>query len=289
MRVNDLARFICEREAVRIKKENGKRKPWTGDKILQTFRFCNVRREDDAVTRWLRRNYYPDFAKDQDVWFAAVIARLLNLPESLDDVAIQHHTVLPWKPEEFSRILHERKAAKEKNFNAAYIVSTNGVPMDKVDYLVTRVLGPLWAKRKKLRPRAGDQLDEYHQKLMQFDGLGSFISAQVIADLKYIAACPLRKSVDYQSFAASGPGSRRGLNRVMGRPSDYHQSELSWRLELGDLRHELNNRLERSDLFSGHPLHAQDVQNCLCEFDKYERIRLGEGRPKQLYPGRSGQ
>jgi hypothetical protein len=30
-------------------------------------------------------------------------------------------------------------------------------------------------------------------------------------------------------------------------------------------------------------LHAQDIQNCLCEFDKYERVRLGEGTPKQLY------
>ena len=29
--------------------------------------------------------------------------------------------------------------------------------------------------------------------------------------------------------------------------------------------------------------HAQDIQNCLCEWDKYERARLGEGRPKQLF------
>jgi hypothetical protein len=32
-------------------------------------------------------------------------------------------------------------------------------------------------------------------------------------------------------------------------------------------------------------LHAQDLQNCLCEFDKYERVRLGEGRPKAKYNG----
>ena len=32
-------------------------------------------------------------------------------------------------------------------------------------------------------------------------------------------------------------------------------------------------------------MHAQDLQNCLCEFDKYERERLGEGHPKQRYPG----
>jgi hypothetical protein len=30
-------------------------------------------------------------------------------------------------------------------------------------------------------------------------------------------------------------------------------------------------------------LHAQDLQNCLCEFDKMERARLGEGKPKRRF------
>jgi hypothetical protein len=33
-------------------------------------------------------------------------------------------------------------------------------------------------------------------------------------------------------------------------------------------------------------MHAQDVQGiACCEWDKYCRARLGEGRPKQHYPG----
>jgi len=28
---------------------------------------------------------------------------------------------------------------------------------------------------------------------------------------------------------------------------------------------------------------AHDLQNCACEFDKYMRVKLGEGEPKQLY------
>ena len=28
---------------------------------------------------------------------------------------------------------------------------------------------------------------------------------------------------------------------------------------------------------------AQDVQNCLCEWDKYQRAKNGEGRPKQNF------
>lgn len=29
-----------------------------------------------------------------------------------------------------------------------------------------------------------------------------------------------------------------------------------------------------------------DVQNCLCEFDKYRRLTLGEGRVRARYDGR---
>ena len=30
-------------------------------------------------------------------------------------------------------------------------------------------------------------------------------------------------------------------------------------------------------------LEMRDIEHCLCEFDKYERTRLGEGRPRAKY------
>jgi hypothetical protein len=69
-------------------------------------------------------------------------------------------------------------------------------------------------ERKNMRPQTGDTL-ESTTTADGFDGLGSFIAAQVVADLKYIE--PLNKRFDWQTFAASGPGSRRGLNRVARR------------------------------------------------------------------------
>jgi hypothetical protein len=287
MRVNDLVRFIIARECVRVNKEKGKPRPWTSDPILNKYRFCNVRREDDAVTKWLRNTYYPSFVSStasfldkgppqhEDTWFAAVVARLLNNPDAL--TAVQKY-ILPWKPEKFRETLHKRKAAGEKNFNAAYIVSTNGVAMDKIDYITYKILGILWAERKNMRPKPTDTLEVYHDMLMQFDGLGSFIAAQVVADLKYIE--PLKSAADWWAFAASGPGSRRGLNRVVERDVNAPWREPTWRAQLKYLLEEVNKALLKADWPK---LHAQDLQNCLCEFDKYERARLGEGTPKQIY------
>jgi hypothetical protein len=275
MRVNELVSFIKERENVRKRKEAGLKQPWTRDSILQRFRFCNVHREDDRVTRWLRAEYYPTFEEQEDVWFAAVVARLFNLPESL--ASIQRY-IVPFKPQRMRAILHNRRARGEKNFNAAYIVSTNGVAMDKVDYLLDRVLGILWAERRKLRVREDDTLESFYNRLVQFDGMGSFIAAQVVADLKYIALNMggLRDRRDWWTFAASGPGSRRGLNRVMGAEPVASWKEVEWRSQLARLREAVSHKY-------GKPMHAQDLQNCLCEFDKYERARLGEGTPKQIY------
>jgi hypothetical protein len=36
-------------------------------------------------------------------------------------------------------------------------------------------------------------------------------------------------------------------------------------------------------------LSCSDVQFCLCEYDKYERTRLGEGKPKNKYIYKEGK
>lgn len=275
MRSKELTDFIIAREKVRVAKEAGlPRAKWTKDPILAKYRFCNVHREDDRVSQWIKREMRDPFKDHKDLWFMMVVARLLNLPESLE--AVLPH-ILPWKPEKFRKVLHERKFSGKKNFNGAYIVSTNGKAMEKVDYLIAYVLNPLWAARELVRPHVGMWLAEFHTTLSQYDGLGSFMAAQVVADMKY--APVLQNATDWHTFAASGPGSRRGLNRVMGKPVDAPWPGVTWFDALVTLRNAVLARW-------GQPLHAQDLQNCLCEFDKYERVRLGEGTPKQLYKER---
>jgi hypothetical protein len=138
---------------------------------------------------------------------------------------------------------------------------------------------PLWNQREVLRPQPGDTLNSYHMTLGQLYGMGSFMAAQVVADLKYVE--PLMSASDWWTFAASGPGSRRGLNRVLGLPKDNPWREDEWRLANERLRGWFNDRWEHE------PLHGQDLNNLECEFDKWERVRLGEGRPRAKYHSRA--
>jgi hypothetical protein len=276
LRTKELFAFMRERYAIFLKKEAGEPKPWTADPILQRFRFCNIYREDDKVTRWIRVNWREPHTDDPDLWFAMVVARHLNLPASLEELGYP----VPWDGARFVELMTARKARNERNFSAAYMIGTNGNPVEKAIFLEDRIFTPLWQARDTLRPRAGDTLTAYHMMLGQIYGLASFLTAQVIADTKFHGV--LRQAPDWWDFAASGPGSRRGLNRVIGRDKDAGWREDDWRLTLARLR----GAVEPLVLDAGMPpLSAQDLQNSLCEFDKYERARLGEGRPKQLYAG----
>ena len=77
----------------------------------------------------------------------------------------------------------------------------------------------------------------------------------------------------------SGPGSRKGLNYVVGRdPKTAWRSEREWRSAFDEVWDTIAPELKRS----GIELHAQDFQSCLCEFSKYETIRNG-GRAKRRY------
>lgn len=76
--------FIRERERVRQAKERGDPFPWTTDSIISGNRFCNVRREDDRVTRWVATHWRND---DLDNWFAMAVVRLaINRIATMRDI-----------------------------------------------------------------------------------------------------------------------------------------------------------------------------------------------------------
>lgn len=275
MRVKELCAFIEARERhrrVRHGETSWKQLRRDPDPIIAKYRFCNVRRNDDRVSKWVHEHYLDHWRDDPYLWFALIVARLFNNEPTLS--VIRPH-VLPYSPRAMRGALMLRANAGVKNFNAAYIVSTNGRAMNKIDYVVDLVLTPMWKQRKFITSRMQvGQLANVQLLLEEQQGLGSFMAAQIIADLKY--AHPA-KWVDFDTFAASGPGSRRGLNRVMGRDLTAGWREDVFRATLATLRDSVNSRLKME------PITAQDIQNCLCEFDKYERARTGDGEPKQLY------
>lgn len=277
MRTEELFAFIKERDSIFRKKEAGLPKPWTDDPILQSYRFCNVYRERDTETLWFAKNWRIPFAKDPDMWFASLVFRLVNWSDTFGGLAFP----VPWDPQAFKRTLQGRKKAGLKVYSGAYMISTHGVKEEKASYL-TKSLNIIWKNREEIRYRHGEYLADFHARLMECRDVGSFLAGQVIADAKYCGS--MYHAKDWWTFAASGPGSRRGLNRVRELPVRHPQKEADWRMNLAALKAEIDPLVKTEKTMMN--IHAQDLQNCLCEFDKRERVRLGEGFPKQKYNGK---
>jgi DNA polymerase-1 len=271
--VDDLLYWTGERVQMRVRKERGDPEPWTADPILRDRRFCNVRREDDAVTRWIAKNWRTPHADDPDLFVAMTIARLVNKKETLEALGYP----LPWDPERFLSVM----AGLKTPYSAAYTITAGSNKRDektgeklypnKPAFQVAEIFGPLWQARTFTRPRAGDTLERFSARLSGFKYLGSFYRGQIIADLKYVE--PLRSAPDWMTFAEPGPGSKPGLNRVLGRPADAPWTDNEWRGELRWLREEIAPDLERLGLGD---LHMQDLQNVCCETNKFLRARSGE-------------
>jgi hypothetical protein len=276
MRVEALANWIKERYAIRERRLAGMAKPWTEDPILRDFRFCNVYREHDKETIWIAENWRNPNTTDPDVWFAMTVARFVNWSPTLEAIGYP----VPWDSKKFRYTLDYRSQFGEKVYTGAYIIPPGGGYKNKAEYLAKEVLTPLWEQRDYVRASLVS-CHHLHHRLMEFKGTGNFLAGQIVCDTKFTRT--LDTALDWWEFAVEGPGSKRGLNRVCARPVNQNWKKGEWWIKLMELKARISPIIEIE--WKMPRLSAQDLQNCLCEFDKYERVRLGEGRPRSGYDG----
>lgn len=296
--------------------------PLTADPVLGQYRFCNVFRELDRVTQWVDRNIRRPFADHPDLWMMLAIARYINWPPTLQWLMNRGEAKcdfnawpnnggqgLPhfaFSPEALGRALDHWSATGAKVYTGAYMIRAESNPKaewyswTKQQYIARIVLGRLWEDRESwaeaLKPheyRSGmDQSDvdvEFPtmeatwQRFQQprYIGWGPFMAYQVVVDMRHTRL--LRDAPDINTWSALGPGSRRGLNRLAGRPVDYPLRQAEGLAEMREIWQE-QDRWRAPWVPS---IELSDIQNSLCETDKLLRVRNGEGKPRAQYvPGR---
>jgi len=274
-RYDQLLYWVKERHRIKKVKEAGQQPPYTLDPVLQNYRFTNVHREDDTVTKWIHKHWCRPNQHDRDLWFAILVSRLINLPETLQELGFMSH----WDNEHFIKVLRSRKNRGLRIYNGAYMLATHKHKMDKTDYYAWR-LENIYGHRDNIRPRSGDKLQYFYDRLIIHDGFSSFMVSQVIADIKHYE--PLTQATDWWSFAQPGPGSLRGMRRLYGQQPTDTSRDKQWSNRMETYRVILNKDLNGLGIKE---VCAQNAQNILCEFDKYMRALSGEGRPKQKYNG----
>lgn len=277
----ELERFFFwarERYSVMLKKEAGAERPWTSEQVLQDFRFCNVFREDDKVTRWFRENVREHMRDDLRVGFACVAFRYFNLP-STGQLLLDYELFRNWDPD----IVRHALANQKPLITGAYMVKTP-LRKPKLEGLI-EILEPVWEGRQKIVEQR--TLEATHAHLMSFPWIGPFMAYQAVSDLRFTEF--LENASDINTWTSLGPGSARGLSRLLyGKPEG---------LNAGNPRHNviavgaMRDILEASKQAIYWPAEwprweLSTVQHWLCEYDKIQRTLLLEGSPKQRYDGR---
>lgn len=287
MNLEPVLHFVREREAIRHKRLAGEAAPWTDDPILQRYRFCNVRREHDRVSQWLIRNVLVPPIPPETQWrsldrflLLATLCRWVNWPPTIE-LLLEHFMTI--NPPDFEVIGHKidaRTASGEKAWTGAYMVRAKpGYGRGKghfiaVDVIKNCLMPALPSIREALQ--TGSRQATW-AAFTQVSNFGSFTSGQIVADLGYTAL--LRDAPDTFTWAPQGPGSVRGLNRVLGRPLKSRFKDEEFCIYLQEIRSAIISEL--GPAYDSLTLH--DVQNVMCEYSKYAKALLGEGRPRATY------
>lgn len=256
------AKFIIDRENVRIRRKTHEVGPWTKNKILHGYHFTNVRREDDKVSKYLLGVWYPEIKGDSNphLWGAIMIARFINSPESLEAV----------KQEVKAR---DYTAAKNK----LAVMMAEGKTVFRSAYLQPEIKGFTRLEKifEVLLPKIIkadipiSSLEAAVEKICSIKYFGEFMAGQIVMDAIHVidSADEPNSWADCFTYAPIGPGSVRGLNRL-------REKELTRKLKRPQYETEIAELHTCQDMWKWRAL---DLEHALCEWDKYERLLWGQG------------
>lgn len=264
--------------------------PYTFDRVISGFRFCNVFRQLDTVTEWVINRVLLPYADHPNLLMMVAACRWINWPDTLEEAMADRRAwpyELPlWEDgRHLTRLLEARAARGDKVFTGAYMIraeSNRAQPFygwTKHRYVAEAVIDPV----RTLQLWRGATRTEVHAMFDNLYGWGAFMAYEAVTDLTYIP--PLRDAVDRDTFVVAGPGALRGLRRLRrtGPPSN-----------------EMRDLLAASRYARGHPpgglaeyvpdLDLRAIEHSLCEFDKWQRVWREEGKMRSRWnEGRTPQ
>ncbi len=262
--------YVNERLAVQQKKESGLSAPWTEDRILRDFRFTNVSRRDDRVSRWFIENIAErdDLATEAKV-YNTFLFRAFNKTETAEGL------MLPFKKngEKYLRglIADMRASGYDKHFGTAYFQSglkgawktdddTSNRMVDMVEWLI--------ANDYYSKVTAASNQKECFETIKEVAGFAEFLAYQVFVDLTYIPEFPFTD----KEFTVSGPGCHKGINCLFDERDGMTDEECIFWIR------------DNQELFGlTTDVSVMDIENCFCEFSKFIGIQLNPKKRMRKY------
>lgn len=284
--LHDYVGYVTERHHAWSARQLGlPREDWTQDHIIAAAKFCNSFRLLDRGSQFVARELLAPLADDQEreALFRALFYRFTNLPDAWENF-LQRVGRYPLEedlgPEgTLRRVMGEWQASGGRVFSGAYTIgpgpNNTGVP--RLEFAI-RVAESIMRSPVADEVLAAEGVEARVRTLAAAPQMGVFIALQTQTDFGY------RFGDTEDQWAGIGPGSRRGLQRLFPRETfglsrEAQARSLDHMRELQALVEE-SPRAPRIELADGSSrgLSIMDIQNTLCEFDKYVRAQHSESR-----------
>jgi len=271
--------WIAKRQSIFWKRVHGEDPPWTKDSILSQYKFTNVYRVLDRSTQFMLKNVIYDSSwNEEDIIFRVMLYKFFNLPntwmqliEDLDDDI----SVDTFDKEEYKEILDIMTNYGGAIYSNAYMMTGAKSYGSDIKHHNHMEMFDMFFKSGKIpfvkEIMKSKSLDQLYKNLLRAKYVGPFLAMQLATDLNY---SPLF-DFDQDSFVIAGPGAVRGLQKLYEEiPKGTKYEDL-----LEDVMHDFDSHYNRVQFI---PLKADngntilpsimDIQNCMCEFDKYMRV-----------------
>lgn len=298
--------YLKERERVRRRKaadlvalenfEDPQGPPWTDDPVLQQYKFTNVRRHHDKTSMKLRELFYEKhFYEDKaSVLMNCALFRYFGTWEFAEAVGWQDYENFDF--EGIKEKARQRLIRRERVFTGAYVITNQGISAPKQEVVVDVFLKGLhsWTPTILAEAKASQSWKSVARVMRSIPGFGGtgFMTKEVLIDTTYTGFWKQVQITeedgrfswpeDWWEWTPVGPGALRGAARVLG---DDLAVPLKEKKAFGVIKNLQFWQESYWPIAEYGQLSPTDIQFGLCEFDKYERVRLGQGKPRSRYKG----
>jgi hypothetical protein len=284
--------FASERQSIFERRVAGQASPWTSDKILAKYKFCNVFRAADRVSQYLIRDvaYASGGYTVEDRVFQIIAFRMFSKIDTwrrLQSILGRAPIIADLEHGSLEKALDCIRSEGAGLYTGAFILCATDAYGRGLKHRNHVELFRHMFIRDDLAHDVlnASSLQAIYDLLHRYPLMGDFMSYQIAVDLNYSDFLHFNEN----DFVKAGPGALRGIRKAFEQTNGLSPEEIIlWMVEQQEHQFERLG-LKFNGLWGRH-LHAIDCQGLFCELDKYCRealpdLKSARQRIKAKYAG----
>lgn len=311
--INMFFKAMFERQEVWYKRNILKQAaPWTKDKILANYKFTNVYRELDRASQWLIKNVLTDTANQtmEDIIFKIIIFRFYNKPDTFTHPKYKVE-LQSWHTFNVERMWEESVLYREKVDNpwhTAYMFNMAFLPMPKdwkgrglfkdeayIKFIFPKVHAIIPELKKRIR--SSKDVESVLKYISDnIPAVSTFLTHEYFLDFTYVTRYwrqPLWNFTE-NDYTNVGPGASLGIRLLFPSLQTIKDQKeaMYWLRDIAEAELEKygkfkyiswNKSKKEYEITNKCNITLHQIEMFLCEFQKYWKMLIGEGKQRSKF------